>query len=132
MWRHILRGRPGRIERAGQALSVSEGPLVQSVEYRAFETSPALGRDPRAVEDEILSGRVRLDNTSFTRCRFQNAVLVYAGGTPPQIRDCSFENAAFEFTGAAGRTLALLQALSAQSSGLRDVFKASFPKVFAN
>jgi hypothetical protein len=33
---------------------------------------------------------------------------------------------------AAGRTLALLQAISAQSSGLRNIFKASFPRLFAN
>ena len=106
--------------------------MVQPVEHRAFETSPALDKDPKAIEDETLSGRVRLDNTSFLRCRFREATLVYAGGTPPQIRDCSFEGAAFEFTGPAARTLALLQALSAPSSGLRDIFKASFPKVFAN
>jgi hypothetical protein len=38
----------------------------------------------------------------------------------------------FEFEGAAGRTLALLQAMSSTSSGLRNVFKASFPKIFSN
>jgi hypothetical protein len=93
---------------------------------------PAPGRDPRSVEDETLTGWVRLDNTSFVRCRFHHAVLVYAGGPPPQIRDCAFENSTFEFAGPAGRTLALLQALSTRSSGLRDIFKASFPKIFAN
>jgi hypothetical protein len=106
--------------------------VVQSVELRSFERVPAVGRDPRSVEDETLTGRVRLDNTSFLRCRFRHAILVYAGGAPPQIRDCSFENATFEFAGPAGRTLALLQAISAQRSGLRAIFKASFPKIFAN
>lgn len=106
--------------------------MVQPVELRTFERRPATGRGPRSVEDEILSGRIALDNTSFVRCRFRNAILVYAGGAAPQIRDCSFENATFEFAGAAGRTLALLQALSAQKSGLRAIFKASFPKIFAN
>ena len=106
--------------------------MVQPVELRTFERTQALGRGPRSVEDETLSGRIALDNTAFVRCRFRNAVLVYAGGVPPQIRDCTFENATFEFAGAAGRTLGLLQALSAQKSGLRDIFKASFPKIFAN
>ena len=106
--------------------------MVQSVEYRAFERRPGVSGDPRSLEDETLSGRVRLDNTSFVRCRFKSAILVYAGGPPPQISDCGFEDTTFEFAGAAGRTLALLQALSAQSSGLRAIFKASFPKIFAN
>lgn len=106
--------------------------MVQSVELRSFRRGPAVDRGPRSVEDETLSGRVGLDNATFVRCRFRNAVLVYAGGPPPQIRECSFENVLFEFDGAAGRTLALLQALSAQKSGLRDIFKASFPKIFAN
>jgi hypothetical protein len=106
--------------------------VVQSVEYRSFERAPAIGSDPKLVEDETLSGRVSLDNTSFVRCRFRRATLIYAGGPPPQIRDCIFENSSFEFAGAAGRTLALLQAISAQSSGLRNIFKASFPRLFAN
>lgn len=112
--------------------SVTEGRVGQFVEYRSFERAPAFGGDPKSVEDETLSGRVKLDNTSFVRCRFKNAILIYAGGPPPQIRDCRFENATFEFTGAAGRTLALLQAMGAPSSGLKNIFKASFPKIFAN
>jgi hypothetical protein len=106
--------------------------VVQPVELRVFERAPERGRGPRTVEDETLTGRVAVDNTSFVRCRFRNAILVYAGGAAPQIRDCSFEDATFEFAGPAGRTLALLQALSAQKSGLRAIFKASFPKIFAN
>jgi uncharacterized protein YjbI with pentapeptide repeats len=106
--------------------------VVQSVEVRTFERTPASGRGPKSFEDEVLTGRIALDNTSFVRCRFRQAILVYAGGAPPQIRDCSFENVTFEFAGAAGRTLALLQALSSQKSGLRPIFKASFPKIFAN
>jgi hypothetical protein len=79
-----------------------------------------------------LSGRVVLDNVNFEQCRFQGAVLVYRGGLPPTVRNCTFQDVSFEFEGAAGRTLALLQAMSSTSSGLRDVFKASFPRIFSN
>ncbi len=79
-----------------------------------------------------MSGRIVLDNVNFEHCRFQSAVLVYRGGLPPTVRNCTFENVSFEFEGAAGRTLALLQAMSSTSSGLRNVFKASFPKIFSN
>jgi len=68
----------------------------------------------------------------FRRCTFQSAVLVYSGGVPPHIQDCTFRDSTFEFSDAAGRTLAFLQALSAPASGLRAVFKASFPKLFGH
>jgi hypothetical protein len=86
----------------------------------------------REVRGQRLSGRVVIDNTSFEACAFQDAVLVYSGGGAPSMRDCSFRQVSFEFRGAAGRTMALLQAMSAASSGFRDIFKASFPKLFAH
>jgi hypothetical protein len=88
--------------------------------------------EPREVQDEVLTGRVNLDGASFERCHFSEAVLVYSGGAPPQIRDCKFEKVRFEFAGAAGRTLGFLQALSRPSSGLTEVFKASFPRLFGH
>lgn len=106
--------------------------MARPVRYAALERPPSSGEEPRAFKDLTLTGRVKLDNASFERCRFRRAVLVYAGGPPPRIADCSFENAGFEFAGAAGRTLALLQAMGSPSSGLRDIVKASFPKIFGN
>lgn len=97
---------------------------------------PRAGRpadhDVREVHGQLLSGRVVLDNANFEQCSFQEAVLVYAGGPPPTIRDCSFKNITFEFEGPAGRTLALLRAMSSPASGFREVFKASFPKLFGH
>jgi hypothetical protein len=87
---------------------------------------------PRAFADQAISGRVVLDNTSFQRCKFRRATLIYAGGVPPQIRDCAFEEVAFEFQGAAGRTLAFLQAMATPASGLREVVRATFVKVFGH
>lgn len=86
----------------------------------------------REIRDQRLTGKVVLDNTSFEQCAFQAAVLVYSGGAPPSIRDCTFQGVSFEFAGPAGRTLAFLQALSAPRSGFRDLFKASFPKLFGH
>lgn len=86
----------------------------------------------RAFEGATLSGTVLLDGASFDHCRFQEAVLVYAGGAPPRIKDCVFEGVSFQFQGAAARSLALLQAMSSPSSGLKDIFKASFPRLFGH
>jgi hypothetical protein len=94
--------------------------------------SGVLDQDPREVHGERLSGRIRLDNTSFEACAFQSATLVYAGGVPPSIQNCSFQGVTFEFEGAAAHTLSFLQAMTSRSSGFRDLFRASFPKLFAH
>ncbi|MBU1378000.1 MAG: hypothetical protein KKE02_01470 [Alphaproteobacteria bacterium] len=83
-------------------------------------------------EGKTFTGRVLLDGSSFERCRFQRAVLIYAGGAPPRLSDCVFTDATFEFQGAAARTLTFLQAMSAPSSGLAAVFKASFNRLFGH
>ncbi|WP_394763948.1 hypothetical protein [Phenylobacterium sp.] len=106
--------------------------MNRSFDTEAFETSDIFAEEPKVFEDKMLTGRIRLDNTKFERCRFRRVVLVYDGGAPPLLRDCSFENASFEFAGAAGRTLSLLQAMGNPTSGLRDIVKASFPRIFGH
>ena len=88
--------------------------------------------EAREIHGQRLTGRIALDNTSFEGCVFDAAVLVYSGGPPPSIRGCTFRRVTFEFAGPAGRTLGFLQALSNRSSGLSDLFKASFPRLFGH
>lgn len=101
-------------------------------------TAPAPASPSRATttvrehRNEVLTGRVRLDNASFVNCTFRKATLVYAGMGPVQLGGCTFEDTLFEFDGAAANALAFLQAMSHPASGLRDVVKMSFPKVFAH
>jgi hypothetical protein len=90
------------------------------------------GVEPRRFSGRRFRGDVILDNTIFERCAFKGARLVYFGGPPPSIRDCTFDGVSFQFDGAAGRTLAFLQAMTSSSSGFRDVFKASFPRLFGH
>jgi hypothetical protein len=94
--------------------------------------APSRDDGPLTFRDQAFTGRILIDDKSFEHCSFRDAVLVYTGGTPPQMVDCAFHDVAFEFQGAAGRALSFLQALSAPSSGLRDVFKASFPRLFGH
>jgi hypothetical protein len=88
--------------------------------------------EPRRFSGQRLTGDVVLDNTTFESCAFKNARLVYFGGPLPSIRDCAFDGVSFRFDGAAGRTLAFLQAMTSSSSGFKDVFKASFPRLFGH
>ncbi len=99
-----------------------------AAEFRSADSQTG----PLTFEDETFTGRVTLDGASFEGCSFEGAVLVYSGGPPPLIRNCSFRDVRFEFQDAAARSLALLKAMSAPKSGLRDVFKASFPTLFAH
>lgn len=92
------------------------------------EDTPAL----RDHEDEVLTGRVSLDGSSFRNCRFKNATLVYSGLGGAQLSGCSFEGVEFEFAGPAANTLALLRAMSMPRSGLSGFVKASFPQLFGH
>lgn len=95
--------------------------------------APTVRKDgPRTFTDQAFTGRVVLDDASFRDCTFHRAVLVYSGGAPPSLQNCTFQGVTFEFAGAAARSLAFLKAMSAPSSGFRDVFKASFPKIFGH
>jgi hypothetical protein len=97
------------------------------------DRAPALDEDGRrAFVDRGFSGRILLDNASFQRCKFAHALLIYAGGIPPVIQECSFEDVAIEFHGAAGRTLVFLQAMATPRSGMRDIVKASFARIFGH
>jgi hypothetical protein len=88
--------------------------------------------DPRTFTEQELTGRVLLDGGTFERCRFHDAALIYIGGVVPTIRGCSFDGVSFEFKGAAARTVAFLQAMSSPRSGLSNVFKATFPRLFGH
>ncbi len=98
----------------------------------AVRLTESVAQETRSFEDQTITGPVLLDGASFQRCRFRHAVLVYTGGEPPRIQECAFEDVAFQFQGAAGRSLALLQAMASPSSGLKEVFKASFPRLFGH
>ena len=58
--------------------------------------------------------------------------LVYRGVMGLGLNGCRFQNVRFEFEGPAANTLAVLQAMTAPNSGLREVVKRSFPILFAH
>lgn len=58
----------------------------------------------KVYRDKSLS----LDGKHFENCTFDRCRLDYAGGLPPVLTGCSFENCEFTFSGAAAYTLAFL------------------------
>ncbi len=107
--------------------------MPRTVEHRRAAGSPeGEATALRTFADVTLSGRVLLDGATFERCRFRRAALVYVGGAPPVLRDCTFEGASFQFAGPAGNTIAFLKSMTTPASGLSSVFKATFPRLFGH
>lgn len=99
--------------------------------HRSADTADAPS-SARTYEGQTLTGRVLLDGASFENCRFVDAVLVYRGVMGLGLSGCAFQNVRFEFEGPAANTLAVLQAMTAPNSGMREVVKRSFPILFAH
>ena len=108
--------------------------MGQSTKFDERVHEAMIGSDvgPKDVSDRTFSGQALLDGWRFERCAFKGAVLIYSGSEPPQLESCRFEDVRFEFVGAAGRTLAMMQAMSRPSSHLASVIKASFSRVFGH
>ena len=52
---------------------------------------------------------VALDGETFTDCAFAGCRLVYAGGEPPQLEGCRFDDCDWRFEDAAANTLSYLK-----------------------
>jgi hypothetical protein len=63
-------------------------------------------------KDQQFSGEpVEMDGSTFEGCTFTKCNLIYRGSTPPGLSGCRFEDCAWEFDDAAGRTIAFLRGL---------------------
>lgn len=70
---------------------------------------------------------VDLDGHSYDGCTFRNCQLVYRGGEPPTIINCSFYGVTFGFDDAAGRTVNFMSLLF--HGGFRHVIDATFNNI---
>ena len=69
---------------------------------------------------------VEADGNEFVRCNFEAVHLPYSGGEHPVFRDCDFGDMGWYFTGAALRTIQLLQQMGAAENGrtfIEDLFR---------
>ncbi|HZF41896.1 MAG TPA: hypothetical protein VEZ48_00615 [Sphingomonadaceae bacterium] len=80
--------------------------------------------------DQKLTGQVTLDGNSFFDCHFEKATMVFAGGTPPTLSSCTFNDSVFKFEHAASNTVSLLRGMSEKESGLQVIVRATFPELF--
>jgi hypothetical protein len=54
---------------------------------------------------------IQLDGEAFTDCEFKRCRLIYAGGEPPVLKGCRFDDCDWRFEGAAARTLEHLKVI---------------------
>ena len=69
---------------------------------------------------------VDVDGTRFVNCTFTTASLRYGGGEHPFFEECTFGEIGWFFTGAALRTIQLLQSQNADGAGaemIAQIFK---------
>jgi hypothetical protein len=74
--------------------------------------------------------RVELDNNEFIGCKFEECDLLYGGGTPPALVNCSFGRFRVSFKGAAADTLSFITAL--YHGGFKPVIEATFDNIRSN
>jgi hypothetical protein len=73
---------------------------------------------------------VELDNNEFVACRFEKCNLVYKGGKPPSLVNCSFGEFMISFKGAAADTLSFITAL--YHGGFKPVIETTFDNIRSN
>lgn len=77
--------------------------------------------------DQTLSGEIALDGNSFINIEFNDAELIYRGGTPPAFDNCRFNRATFNFRDQGGNTLAFLNAMAPATTNMREVVLGLIP-----
>jgi len=82
--------------------------------------------------DEIIRGTVVLDGASFVKCEFKDAVLVYKGGTPPNLDQCKMTNTRMVFEDAAGNTINFLRGMAQPKSSMRQLVLNMMPELAQN
>jgi len=83
-------------------------------------------------ENETFTDTVDLDGNEFIKCSFNKCTIVYSGGEPPSLTECSFDYVKFEFQGPAKNTVAFLKSMASPDSGLQKVVRDTFPALGAH
>jgi len=55
--------------------------------------------------------QVHVDGVTFRNCRFTDCTITYSGGPRPMFYNCHFDNATWQFSDAADRTLKYMAGL---------------------
>ncbi len=76
--------------------------------------------------DTYRNATIEIDGHGYTKCAFENCILVYSGGEPPNFSGCTLDKIQVVFKGPAKNTVALLQSMSRPSSGFQQLIARTF------
>ncbi|WP_428151646.1 hypothetical protein [Brevundimonas sp.] len=82
-------------------------------------------------KDKTISGPIELDGNTFENVAFKDAQILYLGGVPPMMNNCSFDGVTFEFRGPAHNTLMFLRSLMPARTNMRPILEALMPELKA-
>lgn len=73
---------------------------------------------------------MKLDNNSYTSCKFINCVMEYGGSGPVELNNCEFTNVQWVFSGSAQNTLNFLSAMyQGMGEGGKQIVEATFENI---
>jgi len=76
---------------------------------------------------------VRLDGNTFLGCAFDNCNMVYGGGPPPTMIDCSLNGVTWSFTEAASNSVRFMRAIyHGMGEGGKKVIEQTFANIREN
>lgn len=76
---------------------------------------------------------IRLDGNTFLGCSFDNCMMVYGGGPPPSMIDCSLNGVKWSFTEAASNTIQFMSAIyHGMGEGGKKVIEETFTNIRKN
>lgn len=84
----------------------------------------------RHKNQSFKNSAVELDDNQFFGCTFQKCKLIYRGGKPPSIADCSFTEISIAFEDYAQNTLVFMTAL--YHGGFSEIIEATFNNIRGN
>ncbi len=80
-------------------------------------------------KNQTLTGDQFVDGNTYSGILFKDSRLIYAGGTPPNFDNCSFEGGTFSFIGGAGLTLSFLRAMAPANTNMRGIVLGLIPEL---
>ena len=84
------------------------------------------------IKNQTLTGDQHIDGGIYEDCVFENARMIYDGGTPPQFINTSFTASHFRFDKSAGNTVNFLRAMLPARSNMREVVFGLMPELRQN
>jgi hypothetical protein len=77
----------------------------------------------------FINQEIHLDEQEFIGCTFRDCTIVYSGGGGCTLVDCEFHECAYQFRGAALRTVNFMRALYQMGGGVQSLIENTLAEI---